>query len=438
MFINENSIVVLMVSGGTTVFPFGFKWYNESDINVYHTNVGVDSTDEDLLSSIDYTITSNASKVGGEVEILIPLSEGDTITISRLLPVTREIEYTTRGSFTASVVNNDQDYQSYLLLDLSSYSNLFIRLPVSGGDYDSPLEFPVFKANAYIRYDDVGNLVTDADIPDIVGEAQREAWISQAEALTSESFAIQPEDIEVNRYVSNGDGSFTSTPITDTFSALHWANKAELSTLGLTFQGTWDASTNVYPTTRPPEGTGDPLESGDVFFVNVGGTILGTDWFIRDWMIRNTTNDGWVRLPQIVDWDAIINIPDNVTNAVNSTGDTMSGDLTLVNDVALKGTKGDTSIVDLLRLKAGNEFTIGDTSLFTGIKGICIFEQIPNCNIAPLGDFNLTNKLYVDEALDTKVNNNDGFNAVTAMTSLTQAEYDGITPNTNTLYVIVG
>ena len=42
-------------------------------------------------------------------------------------------------------------------------------------------------------------------------------------------------------------------------------------------------------------------------------------------------------------------------------------------------------------------------------------------------------------AISSKVNNNAGFTAITAMTSLTQAEYDVIAePNASTLYVIVG
>lgn len=58
--------------------------------------------------------------------------------------------------------------------------------------------------------------------------AQLQAWISEAEQMTSNSYATEAEDTFVKVYTSNGDGTFTATDTTE-YSALHWAAKSEAS-----------------------------------------------------------------------------------------------------------------------------------------------------------------------------------------------------------------
>lgn len=57
-------------------------------------------------------------------------------------------------------------------------------------------------------------------------EADLRAWEAEAEALTADSYATEAEDTEVNVVTSDGDGTFTYTPQTGVYSALHHAAKA--------------------------------------------------------------------------------------------------------------------------------------------------------------------------------------------------------------------
>ena len=89
--------------------------------------------------------------------------------------------------------------------------------------------------------------------------AEQSEWESEASRLTSESYAVEPEDTFVNIWTSDGDGTYTATPTTD-YSALHWAAKAEaiaggtldaLSDVNMAGKAdtdliTWDAGTNKY------------------------------------------------------------------------------------------------------------------------------------------------------------------------------------------------
>jgi hypothetical protein len=56
--------------------------------------------------------------------------------------------------------------------------------------------------------------------------AQLSQWEAEAEKLTADSYATEPEDVFVKIYTSNGNGTFTATPTTE-YSALHYSLKAE-------------------------------------------------------------------------------------------------------------------------------------------------------------------------------------------------------------------
>lgn len=55
--------------------------------------------------------------------------------------------------------------------------------------------------------------------------AKEEAWRAEAERLTANSYATEPEDVYVKIYTSNNDGTFTITDTTD-YSSYHYERKA--------------------------------------------------------------------------------------------------------------------------------------------------------------------------------------------------------------------
>ena len=550
-FINQPSRVIYIAEAGQTEFDFGFKWFEETDINVYLTPAGQVPNDEtDKLDPLQYSITPVGANIGGKITLNTGATLDDTIVIDREIPVDRLIEYVTNGDFLATVVNEDQDYQSYILQDFFSLSKQFIKLPTAGIEHDIKL-FPPFP-EAYLRWNEAGDGVIpdtepsswrteteelrneteafrnetetfrneaesakneatnqanraeseadraqgisdaivpvgDAQVARVIAEgdtqearvtsegdtqvarvtaegdtqvarvisegdakihdAQLEAWNAEAEAMTADSYANQPEDVLVDEYTSNGDGTFTATPIPNTYSSLHWSLKSGQSASGLNFQGAWDASSGSYPTTKPPEGTGSPLEPGDLFVVEVAGNIEGTDWFIRDWMVRNVTNDGWYRVPQTVDWGAIINIPDNVNFALDSRGGSMTGALSMrTPQGALATINFNDDGVVLWRLIKGTNgnFVLRNESndnVFTVDKDTTILNfTTPPTAPTPTQANHLTRKDYVDTGLAGKVGSSDSGNEnkISRMVSMTQADYDAITPVADTLYVIVG
>ena len=62
--------------------------------------------------------------------------------------------------------------------------------------------------------------------------AQIQAWYSEAEAKTADSYANEAHGVLVKKYTSNGDGTFSFTNTTD-YSALHWGVEASFNDVRL-------------------------------------------------------------------------------------------------------------------------------------------------------------------------------------------------------------
>jgi|LGOV01.1.fsa_nt_gb hypothetical protein len=268
-----------------TNFDFNFKIYVDSDIKVYLTPTGQDPDDttDILILDTDYTVSINGD-LGGSITLLSGATLNDTIVINRDLPVTRDISYVTQGDLLADTINLDQNYQTYLIIDSFVALNAAIVLPVSATSVSTKL--PAVTPNSYLRWNSTGDAIeNDTTIPDAVvttsdnvldanswaneaedtpvkvytngvganrspmvysalhyqakangfsDEAELEKWDAEAKALTSLSYATEPEDIPVNLITSDGDGTFTYAPQAGVFSALHYSIKSG------TILGNWE------------------------------------------------------------------------------------------------------------------------------------------------------------------------------------------------------
>ena len=205
-----------------TVFPFLFKIFDETDIEVYQTPSGqtADDTADKLVLTTDYTVTISGD-AGGEITLVTGAGAGDTLVLKRNLPIDRDIEYQTSGDLLAETLNEDQEYQTYLVLDGDTNDGRSIRLPDTDTSMSPNLPTTIANYGLYVNEDGTAFEYRPGD----ENGATLEAWKSQAHQKTSDSYATEAEDVFVKTYTSDGDGTFTATDTTD-YSALHWAAKA--------------------------------------------------------------------------------------------------------------------------------------------------------------------------------------------------------------------
>lgn len=130
-------------SAGQTLFPFSFKVFNDIDVKVYLTPSGQSADDaSDILTlTTDYAVVPDGD-IGGDMTLVSPASIGDKITIIRELALDRLIEYQTSGDLLAATLNQDQEYQTYLVADQSDKNTRHISLAESAQGVSNVLPAP--------------------------------------------------------------------------------------------------------------------------------------------------------------------------------------------------------------------------------------------------------------------------------------------------------
>jgi len=183
-------------NAGQTEFDFVFKIFLISDLKVYSTPFGQTANDETdiLIENVDYTVVINGDN-GGTVTLTNPTGIDDVIVLLRDLPIKRDYEYQQGGDLSSDTLNDDQDYQTYLLADKQRDSNRFLKLPDTAIVASNIL--PPILPNAYLKWNEGGTeLQYDTSIPDA-------AILSTDAALIAESYATEPENVFVKTY-NNG------------------------------------------------------------------------------------------------------------------------------------------------------------------------------------------------------------------------------------------
>ncbi len=272
-------------------------------------------------------------------------------------------------------------------------------------------------------------------------QAELDAWVAEAEAMTSDSYASQPVGEQVIEYTSNGDGTFTE--ITQSmYSSLHYAVVSLAAAEGLTFQGLWDLTLHTDPATEPPApvplddpanpGTPLPFANGMYWFIKgdsiYTGTATPTDPIIpyptfgpegtpyvdNDQIMYVSAPqlpyDPWFKKRDIVNWDRLIEIPSNVMNALSTLGTTdtlgskMIGDLLIEKvdpKVILRNTSATDSVMLLMNDAAGN-LAVYKTDDAGGSAEVKMIVYTDSLKLA----LNATNLTYDDAKVWTE--NNDG------------------------------
>jgi len=215
-------------SASQTLFSFLFKIYEKTDIVVYQTPVG-DAPDDaaDILTvDVGYTVAITGDS-GGSITLTAGATAGDALTLLRDLPTDRDIDYQTNGDLLAEVINDDQDYQTYLMADQAANNNRFLSLPISSQNVSSELPAPI--GDAYLRWKTDGSaLENDTTIPQAVIDSAQSASDSEDSNLDAGSWANENEDTAVKEFTSGTPSDRVPT----VYSAKHWAIKAQEAVIG--------------------------------------------------------------------------------------------------------------------------------------------------------------------------------------------------------------
>lgn len=177
--------VTFNCDGVTYVFPFSFKAYATTDIDVYllNTTTGVQT---DLTINVDFTVTLSDPGPGGEITLIgnygppcppgvIPPA-GHTLTIIRQLPLSQLIDFTHGDSMPEDSIEEGLDRAVMLLQELNEKIARALMLPVSSEHGD--LELPEPSALKALRWNATADALENVDLFSLGTLTVSELWQS--------------------------------------------------------------------------------------------------------------------------------------------------------------------------------------------------------------------------------------------------------------------
>jgi len=177
-----------VIGAGQNDYTFVFKIYDTTDLVVSVSDSNAGAFVE--LIPTEYSVVINGDN-GGTVSINVPLVAGGVVLLTRELPIVRTIEYSHGGDIAAATLNEDQDYQTYLLLD-SSYAAMSSKMYHNKRGYENvSTEMPVPIPSFLLAWNKEGNALEN-----IAGAADVNApsvlYVDFISELSGISFDLHP------------------------------------------------------------------------------------------------------------------------------------------------------------------------------------------------------------------------------------------------------
>lgn len=156
-------------NGATATFPFAFKAFDPTDLEVVTLNVetGAIAT---LALETDYTAALNAdqdSSPGGSITLTAgPLAAGMTLTITTDIDELQGLDLENGGGFYPDVINDALDLLTILLQQLQVQVGRSLQVPFFDPTTNVTLPPASLRAGALLGFDSSGNLQMVGAFPD--------------------------------------------------------------------------------------------------------------------------------------------------------------------------------------------------------------------------------------------------------------------------------
>ena len=242
-----------------------------------------------FVPEINATIT-NMNVLVDDVNILVPVADDMAILsdpaiivdMATLGPVATQI-----GNLGTADAVADMNLLAVpaVITDMDTLSPVSVEIGVVGDDIEKgigtnqPTDSAILNAltnatdaaaSASAASTSEGNAGTsETNAASSEDSAQLYKWEAEAWKLTAQSYATEAEDVLVNLVTSDGDGTYTYTPQTTIYSALHWQIKAEAHAASI------DPLTLVHKTDYATSTVGGAVKAridGSAVYLTIDGT----------------------------------------------------------------------------------------------------------------------------------------------------------------------
>ncbi|MGB1649381.1 MAG: hypothetical protein ACPHEP_00015 [Acidimicrobiales bacterium] len=164
-------------NGATTSFAYDFKVIDEDHLVVTLKNSSNVETVQTITTN--YTVTGVGANGGGTVEMVVAPASGETLTISRAVPLTQEVDLANRGGVQPEVLETAYDKLTQSVQDQAELFGRIPRFPVSSSLTD--IELPLtLTANAVLAVNSAGTAFTNGPTSAQISSAQSYATAAEA------------------------------------------------------------------------------------------------------------------------------------------------------------------------------------------------------------------------------------------------------------------
>lgn len=162
--VSENKKDQYNCDDSQTVFPYTFLILAETHLKVVHCDADGDETE--LILTTDYTVSGVGEASGGNVTTVETYPVLTTLTITRNVPLTQEMDYIENDIFPADSHERNLDKLTMLVQQLVERIERAIKAPITDIDPDLELPGAAARAEKLLGFDADG----DPDLVDFPGD----------------------------------------------------------------------------------------------------------------------------------------------------------------------------------------------------------------------------------------------------------------------------
>lgn len=221
-------------NGSTTVFAYDFKALDQAHLVVTLKNsLGVETVQ---TITTHYSVSGVGDEGGGNVTMVTPPASGQTLTITRSVPLTQGVDLQNRGGVQPNTLETAYDRLTQISQDTREVQQRTVKFPVSS--LLSGIEMPgTATSNAVISWNSSGTALVNGPTSTEISNAESNATAAAASASAASASATL-----ASQWATKTDGQVASTDysskawaiggtgVTDTASAgaaKEWATAAE-------------------------------------------------------------------------------------------------------------------------------------------------------------------------------------------------------------------
>jgi alpha-tubulin suppressor-like RCC1 family protein len=321
-------------NGSTTLFPFPYRFIEDSHITVVLTEIST-GINTPQTQGVHYALLGAGASSGGSVTFFTAPSSSFRVTIERVVPITQLVDYQPDDDFPAEVHEGALDKLTMIDQQLSNRLGRTLNAPATDTVALNPLPNAAARANRTLVFDATGQPAASGDTyVDNVAQSAANAALAAASADAASSAAADAEQT-VQDFEEKYLGGFANDPTVD--------------------------------------GNGNPVVSGAIYFntsVNEIRVYNGTSWQAA---IAPTTNLAARRFTYFA-----TATNQSSVSGVDINGNTLTYDPpqveVFVNGVKVPGNYYNASTGNTITFNAAVRFTVGDWIEILGFTVLSILE----------------------------------------------------------------